>query len=81
MKGKSVKMSSREWKRIQAAAEMSGESCNSFVRRASYQKAIMVFIERNLRILENLVGDAFDNYIFKMEKNFKALENEANNVE
>lgn len=68
MKGKSVKMSKKEWARVQAAANMNGESCNSFVRRSAYQKALTTFIERNLRILEGLVGDAFDNHIMTLEK-------------
>lgn len=63
-----IKMTPREWRRVQAAAQMSGETCNAFVRRASYQKALTVFLEKNLSILENFVGDAFDNYIHRCEK-------------
>lgn len=68
MQGKSIKMSKREWSRIQAAADMNGESCNSFVRRSAHEKAIITFISRNLRILEHLVGDSFDNYILTHKK-------------
>lgn len=68
MKIRSIKMPEKEFKRVMAAADMSGESFNGFVRRVVHQKAMKLFIERHPKILENIVGDSFDNYVMTLEK-------------